>query len=153
MTIEWRMVPGFPGYEVSSMGDLRSRCDKHGGLRDEPVAILPWNSKRYVNASLYQKGKRKSRLLHRVVLESFVGPCPVGMEACHNNGNSKDNRLDNLRWDSKKNNALDKRSHGTLFNGERHHSAKLNPAKVSDICARFAAGGVTKTELAREHGV
>lgn len=40
----------------------------------------------------------RNLLVHRLVLETFVGPCPDGMECDHVNRNRSDNRLKNLRW-------------------------------------------------------
>ena len=37
-------------------------------------------------------------LVHRLVLETFVGPCPEGMECDHRNHNTADNRIENLAW-------------------------------------------------------
>lgn len=47
------------------------------------------------------------------MLTAFVGPCPDGMEGCHNDGDPHNNRLDNLRWDTRANNARDAIRHGT----------------------------------------
>lgn len=52
------------------------------------------------------------KLVHRLVLEAFVGPCPSGCEGCHYDGNPANNIVSNLRWDTTKNNCLDKRRHG-----------------------------------------
>jgi hypothetical protein len=41
----------------------------------------------------------------------------------------------------------------TVRRGEEHHNAKLTAEKVMSIRERFAAGGVTKTEIGREHNV
>jgi hypothetical protein len=40
-----------------------------------------------------------------------------------------------------------------LARGERHASTKLTEAKVLEIRARFAAGGISKAALGREYGV
>jgi len=48
--------------------------------------------------------------VHHLVLEVFVGPRPEGTVACHNNGDGYDNRVRNLRWDTRKANAA-----GTRF--------------------------------------
>ena len=45
-------------------------------------------------------------------LQAFVGAPPEGAVACHNNGNGYDNRVVNLRWDTRKANALDAVRHG-----------------------------------------
>lgn len=42
----------------------------------------------------------RTRSVHRLVLEAFVGSCPEGMECCHGPGGPTDNRLVNLRWDT-----------------------------------------------------
>lgn len=42
--------------------------------------------------------KQKNLLVHRLVLETFVGQCPEGMECDHVNRDRSDNRLQNLRW-------------------------------------------------------
>jgi hypothetical protein len=43
-------------------------------------------------------------LVHRLVLETFVGPCPEGYECDHWNRDRSDNRLVNLHWVSKSEN-------------------------------------------------
>lgn len=66
-----------------------------------------------------ERGYRGVRLgkrfmfVHRLVLETFVGPCPPGMEALHRNGNPSDNSLSNLHWGTKIENAADMLRHGT----------------------------------------
>lgn len=62
---------------------------------------------------LRDNGRQAHACVHRIVLEAFVGPCPAGMEACHNNGIPDDNRLPNLRWDTAQSNQADKLKHGT----------------------------------------
>lgn len=47
------------------------------------------------------------RTVHTLVLEAFVGPRPDGADACHENGNRRDARLTNLRWDSRSGNVQD----------------------------------------------
>lgn len=82
-----------------------------------------------VNLSSVSIGK-KQELVHRLVLLSFVGPCPSGMECAHNNGNRQDARLENLRWSTRKSNHADKHDHGTAQRGERHGNAKLLDIEV-----------------------
>lgn len=53
-------------------------------------------------------GKRRYIKEHRIILETFNGPCPPGMEGCHGNGVRSDNRLENLRWDTPVSNAADR---------------------------------------------
>lgn len=97
------------------------------------------------------RGARR-RYVHRLMLEFFRGPAPAGMEACHANGDRSDNRIDNLRWDTRRNNHADKRSHGTSTVGERHPQARLTETAVRQIRARVAAGA-SQRSLCAEYGV
>jgi hypothetical protein len=46
--------------------------------------------------------KRRKYYAHRLVLETFVGPNPSGLECDHIDRNRKNNFLENLRWVTKK---------------------------------------------------
>lgn len=74
----------------------------------------------YLAVRLCKKGVKYATTVHRLVLETFVGLCPDSMEACHNNGIRDDNRLGNLRWDTRKNNQRDRIKHGTDSKGKNN---------------------------------
>lgn len=61
------------------------------------------------------------RSVHSLVLETFVGPCPVGMEALHDNDVRDDNRLSNLSWGTRSQNVLD-----SVRNGRHHWTRKTH---------------------------
>ncbi|GAC81679.1 HNH endonuclease [Gordonia malaquae] len=61
--------------------------------------------------------------VHRLVMETFVGPCPSGMEVRHLNGEPADNRLENLAYGTRSENVLDSVAHGTYRNA---NSAKTH---------------------------
>jgi hypothetical protein len=116
---QWRDIPGYEGiYRISDQGRIlsRARIDSRGHHRAE-VLLSPRLSgpqgKQYLAVALFGAGNGVQRKLHRLVLESFAGPCPEGAEGCHNNGDKLDNRLCNLRWDTPSANNQDKRTHGT----------------------------------------
>jgi hypothetical protein len=97
-------------------------------------------------------GKHDQRLLGRLVLEAFVGPCPQGMECCHFPDRDPANcRLDNLRWGTSKENTGDQRLHGTLIGGERHGMAKLADMQVGEI--RELAGTMSQQKIADRFGI
>lgn len=77
------------------------------------------------------------------------GPCPDGMEACHNNGDASDNRPENLRWDTHHNNNQDRLKHGTYRRGVDHHSNKLSEDDVRAIMADPSKG----RDIAKRYGV
>lgn len=115
----WLPVLGHEGsYEVSDHGRVRSVdrtvTDKNG-LRTRRfrgrMLKLRSDRKGYLRI---QPGHRQGDLpVHVLVLFAFVGPRPPDMECCHNNGNQRDNRLENLRWDTRSSNMRDCIKHGT----------------------------------------
>ena len=152
---EYRPIQGYPGYRVGSDGSVwsnRSRgAGKTGGdwrrMSDKPKA----DGRVYVN--LYGDGGVKRFLSYTLVLTAFVGPRPKGMEGCHNNGIPADNRLSNLRWDTKKGNMADMVLHGTHNRGERHVAAKLSESDVIEIKKLLREGVMTQKEIGEIYGL
>ena len=92
------------------------------------------------------------RLVHRLVLEAFVGPCPDGMEAAHNNGNPADNHLVNLRWATPTDNQADRIIHGTDSRGEKHGQHKLTAQNIADII-QLTDSGASRAVIGRQFGI
>lgn len=85
-------VAGYPNYKINRSGTIVGPMGK--ALKPR---IIPGG---YIQAILYRDLTRSAKLVHRLVLETFVGPCPDGMECCHADGDVTNNSLDNLRWDT-----------------------------------------------------
>lgn len=102
-------------------------------------------------ASVLVAGRRC--LVHRLVTEAFIGPCPEGHIVRHGPGGPLDNRLENLSYGTPaQNNGADRLRDGTLPRGERSGSSKLTEAQVVAIKSRSAAGE-SRAALGREFGV
>jgi Mor family transcriptional regulator len=151
----WKAVPGQSGYEVSDLGRTRSWIGKgatqYRKSRITPLILKPnlnpVRKRRYVTLT-----HRKTFYVCHLVLRTFVGPCPKGMEACHRNGKSFDDRLENLRWDTRSSNIADKFLHGTQPEGERHGRAKLTEMDVLQIRSEYEAGD-SLVKLGTRYGV
>lgn len=110
--------PIFDGvYEVSEDGKV-FRVKPPLKRSGEPVQGLieyPFELKQtIVDGRYYGVGIfRKTQYVHRLVLLGFKGPCPPGHEGAHLNGNSFDNRIENLDWKTPSANQLDRKLHGT----------------------------------------
>ena len=87
----------------------------------------------YEVVSFSTNNKTKTYYKHRLVLHAFVGECPFGCEALHINGNKLDNRLENLRWGTRKENVADAIKHGTATIGARNGQAQLTVDMVKVI--------------------
>jgi len=122
---EWRSVQGQAGYEVSSIGRVRSW--KRPGPDGEPRIMRPFSSDGYMCVEFLVGGCRKKKFVHRLVLEAFVGPAPAGMEACHYPDQTRSNcKLSNLRWDTRKENSADKIRCGFSQLGEKGPGARVS---------------------------
>lgn len=131
---EWRDIPRMISrHQVSTMGRVRSLDVHMRGDRIIPIIIRNPHITRRGYLRLRLDGK--CYLVHRLVLFAFVGDVPPGHECAHRNGNRLDNRVTNLRWATSKDNALDRKIHGTQATGERVGGAKLTWEKVRAIRA------------------
>lgn len=143
-------------YEVSDLGQVRSIKRENGvGCRKTGGVLHSYERKRgagYQCVVLCRYGERRRKLVHRLVLEAFVGPCPGGMQTRHLNGDSGDNRLANLTWGTSKENIEDRRRHGRVSHGEQHGNAKLTANDVSVIRA-LAKQGCTHQSISGRFGI
>lgn len=104
---EWRDVPGWEGYEASSIGRVRSR------KRKVLHVLRPCLCGKYLSVMLSKSAhNHHSNRVHRVVCEAFHGAAPAGMVVRHLNGNTTDNRASNLAWGTPKENMADMFKHG-----------------------------------------
>lgn len=118
----WKSVDGFEGvYEVSDLGRVRSIP------RVTETKRGPWmyrgrvlkNNKGangYAMVKLKSPGREETKYVHHLVANTFMGPTPDGLDICHNDGDAMNPALSNLRFDTRRENNLDKIRHGTDHN-------------------------------------
>lgn len=150
----WKVIPGFEGYEASSHGRIRSFWRKvglgrgHNGGTKQVLDKFPQRILRprirpagYKDVNLRRDGKSYHTSVHKLILITFIGPRPPGMEACHNDGKPSNNFLNNLRWDTHKNNKFDSIKHGTT-------PTTLTTKQVVDI-KRLLSDGIHSRDVAK----
>lgn len=147
----WKPVVGYEGlYEVSNQGRARSlaRCvHTKTGVRQWKGRVLKprIGSGGYALVSLYDRERVLHVRVHVLVLETFVGPRPAkNYDCCHNDGNVTNNALNNLRWDTRKENHADLVRHGTAW--------FLDPLKLEAQRDRCRAN-ITKLHLMRSTAI
>jgi hypothetical protein len=122
----WLAVPGYEGrYECSDAGRVRTvartvKCARATRHRPSVLihqAMVQRGKALYAQVCLWIGHKSRTITVHQLVLLTFVGPRPPGMCGCHRDGNSLNNRLENLRWDTFKANAADRAAHGRTRRG------------------------------------
>lgn len=140
----WLPVIGWEGlYEVSDRGEVRSldRVDRFGRRYAGRVLSTDTIKGGYLRVALAREGIVKRRQVHHLVLESFVSSRPPGMEGCHGDGNPVNNRLDNLRWGTRPENALDTVRHGTHRNARKTHCPRGHALIEPNITAEARRNG------------
>ena len=145
-----KQIKNFSNYSISTSGEIFShkRCGCKGGKLNPSSG--PHG---YQRVTLCKNGKVYFKSIHRLVLETFVGPCPKGMEACHNDGNPANNQLNNLRWDTHKENGKDMIRHETSPKGENHGMAKLKEQDVRMIIYIYRTREFSQREIGKMFGV
>lgn len=126
---KWLPIDGYPGYQVSDQGrvrsldrEVRSRWGTPKKLRGRILSLTKvggaYSSGRYFGCTIYNDGVPKMATVHVLVLEAFVGPRPDGAHACHRDDDPENNFLENLYWGAPRENVRDS------INSGRHTSAK-----------------------------
>lgn len=127
-TERWRPVVGYDGqYSISTLGRVRSDerfIENSRGTKRliHPRILKPAADRRgYLYVNLWRGNRGITAYIHRIVLEAFVGPLPIGFEVRHLNGQNTDNRLENLKYGTRSENHLDSVRHGTHRNAQKTH--------------------------------
>lgn len=144
---EIRPVEGYPGYFASTYGKIYS--ERRGGPRRAMKPDVGEQGHSRVQLHREGSGERGDRLLvHRIILETFVGPAPsTDAQGRHRDGNAQNNRISNLMWGTQEENWTDAKRHGS----HRRYS-KLTEEQATEIRRRHAAGESGEA-LAREFPV
>lgn len=129
----WKAVTGFEGlYEVSDFGRVRSLWNSAANANHprRVPKLLKQGTGKYRQVVLVRDRVKHPVSVHILVLTEFVGPRPIGMEGAHDDGQTSNNRADNLSWKTHAANVADKKRHGTHQAGERVGTAKLTVNQV-----------------------
>jgi len=122
----WKDIPGFVGYQVSDYGNVRCwlKKGKSSGFEEIPrIVKLTTKFSRcrlvYYRLAIRKSGDRKVHYfsIHRLVWQTFVGLLGDKEVIDHKNGDTSDNRLENLRVASWQQNDWNKRSKKNGFKG------------------------------------
>lgn len=147
-------IPGFPDYSVTEDGQVwRVSPAKTRAAVPYPLTGTTHELGYTVVLLTTPEGKKRSVGVHRLVLMAHKRPPRKGEEACHNDGDSSNNRLNNLRWDTCKGNQSDRVKHGTSNRGEANGRAKLAAKDVIEIRRMFAENGASVRDVAGIFGV
>ena len=146
---QWKEIEGYEGlYDISDKGRYYSHprpyCKGGYGYGNERG--------KYLSLSLSNKTK-KTKYIHVLVWEAFVGPVPDGYDVHHINHNTKDNRLENLCL-------IDKHTHITMHLNEHFEKfrklsvkARSKPIIQYTLDGKFIREWESQAEASRQCGI
>ena len=139
-------IPGLDGYFVTKEGRVYS--DHRKGIRELKQRLSKFG---YPRVRISMNGRRIPVHVHKLVLETFVGHCPPGMQCRHLDGDRTNARLGNLAWGTPQENADDRVSHGNVPVGTRHAKSRYTEEQILEMRRRWN-GGATYRDIMKEFG-
>lgn len=141
----WRQVPGFPDYDVSNLGKIRTW--KSG----KPVMMkIRIGSDGYPRVTIQDsKGLKKVCRVHVLTARAFLGPARGRL--VRHKSRSKKAALSNIEYGSYMDNHRDKYRDGTDQRGEKNSQAELTKKHARQIYK--LKGKMTQKEISETFGI
>ena len=147
----WRPIPSLGGaYEASDAGTI-GRALAARGTRPGRVLAQQRLPAGYMTCSVWLGNRGRTKLVHRLVAEAFLGPCPEDYEVNHRNLDKSDNRPANLQYVTRSLNQLHRAFEG-IGRGSTNGSPRLDEEDGRAIRRRHADGEGCK-RLGAAYGV
>lgn len=137
---EWRSIEGYPNYQVSNMGRVKSLNYSRTG--EEGILKNCKNNRGYLQVFLCKNSKQKCYLVHRLVAQAFLDNPNNFPEINHKDEDKINNQLTNLEWCDNKYNM----NYGTRT--ERTQKPILQFTKNGEFIRKWESG----TQIERELG-
>lgn len=122
----WKSIEGYSNYMISNLGNVKSLNYK-GGKR-EKILKLYINNSGYALVNLTKNGKQKTYLVHRLLAQTFIPNPENKPHIDHINTIRNDNRVENLRWVTQKennNNPITRKKNSKCKKGKLCYKAKI----------------------------
>lgn len=148
----WKSVEGFDYYKVNQKGEVMSvgrdvPHQKSGHLSIKERVLKPKLHNGYHTIAIYKDKKSYMKLVHRLVAQAFI-PNPENKEFVnHKDFNRINNKIENLEWVTRQENADHALIGKRIVNGHKHPGAKL--LKEERAAIRLLSSVWPQSDLAR----
>ncbi len=154
----WRWIPGYRNYyKASTWGRIKSvqrtsiyKDGRQKIIKERIMTIQKNKSLGYFYVVLWKNGKWRTFTVHSLILRTFVGPRPKGMQCRHFPDRTRtNNRLDNIQWGTALEDHQDKIACNTHIytRGEHHGMSKLTEHQVKQIHKSMKQGKLTRRQM------
>jgi hypothetical protein len=110
---EIRDIPGFPNYGADRKGNVYSY--NYRGTGKTKMLKPCHHTEGYSIVTLFADGKQKVCYVHRLIAKTFIPNTKNKKMLDHINHDKKDNRVENLRWVTREENAWNSKATGTTY--------------------------------------
>lgn len=111
----WKDIDGYDGYQVSNKGRVKSTIVRNEGK----LLKIGINKTGYCIVGLTINGKYKTCYVHRLVAETFIPNTDNKICIDHINTDRTDNRAENLRWCTHKENSNNPLTKQKMINAQK----------------------------------
>lgn len=121
------VIDGASNYMISNFGEVISIVKKTPKI----LKGIDLGQQKYKGVQIkYDDGIVRKKYIHHLVAEHWLLKKENDVQIRHLNGNNQDNRLENLRYGTSKENNQDKIIHRTILDGEKNPMSKLTEKEV-----------------------